>query len=351
MAQNKIIFLDRNENQYGPSPACIKILNKNDSKDISDYSRDFLDGIKSRLSDRLAKEYGLEERNVVLGYGAEDILKQAVHCYIHKGEEIMIPSYSWWYYKKIADEVEGIKVEYPIVEGEDSFCYNIDGMFEVYRRHKPKMVLISSPNNPTGNRLEPDQLKKVLEEMKDAIVVLDEAYTLFFDNDRSYHKEFIREYPNLMIIRTFSKYYALAGLRIGFTLVGENHARFSLFSARYLGFNRLSEKVAIAALDSGNYYAEASRKMAADMIMFFNEFNKIPGFKAYRSYSNFILVKVPSEIKAKLKSYLSGNNIIIKFMEEDGLNSHVRITIGTQEQNRRLMNHFKAFLKENNELA
>ena len=86
------------------------------------------------------------------------------------------------------------------------------------------------------------------------------------------------------------------------------------------------------------------KKMNNDMEMFFNEFNKIPGFKAYRSFSNFILVKIPSEIKEGLKKYLTERNMLIKFMAEDGLFSHVRITIGTQEQNAKLMNMIKTYL-------
>jgi len=106
----------------------------------------------------------------LLGYGSEDILKQAVQCYINKGEKIMIPSFSWWYYKKIVEDVEGISIEYPIVEGEHTFYYDIEGMIKIYNEQKPKLVIISSPNNPTGNRLETNQLNFVLEKMKDSIV-------------------------------------------------------------------------------------------------------------------------------------------------------------------------------------
>lgn len=348
MNNKNILYLDRNENQYGPSPACLKELVTTDIKELSDYSRDFMMGFKSRLSDRLATEYGVNEKNVILGYGAEDLLKQAVHCYVHEGDKIMIPSYSWWYYKKIADEIEGIKVEYPIMEGKDTFYYDIDGMFKVYHKDKPKLVLISSPNNPTGNRLEQDQLNQVLEVMRDTVVVLDEAYSLFFNGDNTHLKELIAKFPNLLIIRTFSKYHALAGLRIGFALIGENHVRFSLFSSRYLGFNCLSERVAIAALDSEKYYKEVSKKMTADMEMYFHEFNTIPGFKAFKSYANFILVRIPAEIKDKLQNFLTERDIIVKFMAEEELNNHIRITIGRQEQNRLLMDLIKSFLKENN---
>jgi histidinol-phosphate aminotransferase len=120
-----------------------------------------------------------------------------------------------------------------------------------------------------------------------------------------------------------------------------------LFSARYLGFNRLSERIAIAALDSKEYYEGMCKKMNSDMDMYFTEFNKLPGFKAYRSFANFILVKIPSEIKESLNKYLTERNMIVKFMAEDGLFSHIRITIGTQEQNASLMNMVKAFLRDN----
>jgi len=340
----KITYLDRNENQYGPAPACFKALKKHNIKKLSEYSRDYTKGIKSRLTQRLAEEFNVNEKSIILGFGGEDILKQAVHCYIHKGDKIMIPSYSWWYYKKISDEVLGVKVEYPIVEGKDSFHYDLDGMLRIYIEQKPKLVLISSPNNPTGNRLEIEQMKMVLRKMKDTVVVIDEAYTLFYNKDHSHLREIITEFPNVLIIRTFSKYYGLAGLRIGFALMGKNHEQFCLFSARYLGFNRLSERIAIAALDSTEYYGEMCTRMNNDMDMYFAEFNKLPGFKAYKSYSNFILVKLPNEIKDSLNKYLTERNMIVKFMNEDGLFSHIRITIGTQEQNASLMNMIKTFL-------
>jgi len=341
-----IIYLDRNENQYGPAPACFKVLHKPNLKKLSWYSRDFSRGVKSKLSERLALDFGVEEKNVMLGYGGEDILKQAVHCYVNKGDKIMIPAYSWWYYKKIAEEKEGIKIEYPIIEGDDSFYYDIDGMIKVYYEQKPKLIIISSPNNPTGNRLPIDKLHYILEKVKDTVVVLDEAYTLFYTDDNSYLGRLIKEFPNLLIIRTFSKYYGLAGVRIGFALMGENHAQFSLFSARYLGYNRLTERIAIAALDSNDYYQNIRAKMVEDTQMFINEFTKFDGFKAYKTYANFLLVKIPENIKDGLKKYLTDRNMIVKFMAEDGLFSHIRITIGTQEQNQLLMSMIKNYLED-----
>jgi histidinol-phosphate aminotransferase len=120
-----------------------------------------------------------------------------------------------------------------------------------------------------------------------------------------------------------------------------------MFSARYLGYNRVSELIGLAALDSAEYYNGMREKMTADMEMFFNEFNSMPGFRAFKSYSNFILVEIPAEIKDGLKKYLTERNMIVKFMAEDGLFNHLRITIGTQDQNKLLMGMIKDFLKDN----
>lgn len=342
----KIIYLDRNESQYGPAPACYDVLKNVDLETFSEYSRDYARGVKSTLSERLAKEYNVEEKDIMLGFGGEDILKQAVHCYVKKGDKVMIPSYSWWYYKKIADEVEGVKIEYPIVEGKDSFYYDIDGMLKMYEETKPKLVLISSPNNPTGNRLETEELKMIISKMPEAVVVVDEAYSLFYNTDHSHLKELIEKFPNVLVIRTFSKYYGLAGVRIGYAMMGKNHAKLSTYSARYLGYNRISEKIGIAALDSPGYYENIRKNMAADMDMFRTEFNKMPGFRAFKSYSNFILVEIPASIKDELKKYLTERNMIVKFMAEDGLFQHLRISIGTREQNKMLMEMIHTFMKE-----
>jgi histidinol-phosphate aminotransferase len=340
------IYLDRNENQYGPAPRCLKVLQKSNEELLNIYSRDFSRGVKSILSERLAKDFGTAEEKVLLGYGSEDILKQAVQCYINKGDKIMIPSCSWWYYKKIAAEAEGVNIQYPILEGKDTFYYDIDRMIEIYKEHKPKLVLISSPNNPTGNRLEPDQLIFVLRKMTDSVVVLDEAYAGFDEKYNTNPVDLVAKYPNLLVIRTFSKYYALAGIRTGFAFPGANLGKFLLLSARYLGFNRVSEKIAIAALDSPEYYAEIGRKMAEDKEILFTELNQYPGFQAYRSYANFMLVKIPRELKSTLNEYLTERNIIVKFMNEDGLDSHIRITLGTHSQNSMLLKLIHTFMQK-----
>lgn len=335
------IYLDRNENNYGPAPLCFDVLKRSDISKLSCYTKAFSSGIKSILSERLAAEVNLPEKNVLLGYGAEDLLKQAILCYLRIDEKLLIPSYSWWYYKELASEAGGQNVEYPLDEGEDSFHYNVDRMVELYKKEKPKAVLISSPNNPTGNSISLEDLKKLFAEVRESIVIFDQAYA--FDGFNQHLEKLLKDNPNLILIRTFSKYYALAGLRIGFALIGENIQKLSKLTNRYLGFNRVSEEVAIAALDSPEYYRTIAEKMKKDKELYYSELGKIKGFKVFKSDANFILVKIPKEIYKDLKQFLSSKGLIIKFMNEELLNSHLRITLGTEEQNLAVANAIKEF--------
>jgi histidinol-phosphate aminotransferase len=258
----------------------------------------------------------------------------------------MIPSHSWWYYKEIANEVNGINVEYPLIEGEDSYYYDIEKLLELYETENPDIVFISSPNNPTGNSISNEDLNKVLDRLKDTVVVLDEAYWMSNNNEQA--ANLVNTYPNLIIIRTFSKLYALAGIRIGYALVGENLSLLAKMSNRYLGYNRISQKIAIAALDSPEYYEDIAAKMKSDRELYFNELNQLPEFKVYKSDANFVLVKIPKEIMTPMNNFLKERGVIIKFMNEEVLNSHLRISLGTQEQNKKAIELIKQFVKQNN---
>ncbi|HSQ75060.1 MAG TPA: histidinol-phosphate transaminase [Bacteroidota bacterium] len=337
----KTIYLDRNENNYGPAPACFEALRKADLTTLSWYDRAFVKGIKGVLSSRLAEDFQVPEDRILLGYGAETILKQIVQCYLGKGQKLMVPAYSWWYYKLIASEVGSLSVEYPMVVGDEQFQYDLNAMRELYARERPDMVFISSPNNPTGNSLPIDDLKDILAVYRNSIVVLDEAYK--YNGHTDYVKDLVYTNPNLLVVRTFSKYYALAGMRIGFAIMGTNLTALAKFANRYLGFNRLAEDVAIAALDSRKYYVEIARKMQEDKDLYYAEMNKFPGVRVFRSDANFILAEIPRAHMEPLQKYLKERGLIIKFMNEALLNSHVRITLGTQEENRKLIDAMKSY--------
>jgi len=340
-----ILYLDRNENLYGPAPACFDVLRNIGVEELSIYPRDFVRGVKSRLSERLARELGIPEPQILLSEGSEDMLKQVVHCYLGPGEKVLCPAQSWWYYQKVASEVGGETITYALRQNNDAYVYDVDEMLSLYERESPRVVLIASPNNPTGNSFRDDDLNSLTEAFRESIVVLDEAYWGFADSSNEHIAALIEKYRNIVVLRTFSKYFALAGARIAYAAVGASLSRLTKFSSRYLGYNRISEALALAALDSSRYYETVRRHMCDDRKEFYRFFSGLHGWTCYRSDANFVLVKISPEAKIPLQAFLEKRKIRIKFFSEPEFSSCVRITLGTMEQNRLLRSAVNEFLE------
>ena len=230
-------YLDRNEFNYAPSQEVVEALKNFDINKLCFYTRIYDEGKKSILSVYLSESYGIDEPQVLLGYGGEDILKQAVHYFLTQedgNKTMLIPKFSWWYYKSIADEVDGHTLQYPLYEDGNTFKYDFAAMKEMVQRENPKVLLIASPNNPTGNGLTPAELDALLAELPvTTIVLVDEAYASFVSTDTDYIKMLVDKYPNLIISRTLSKFYGLPGLRMGFGFMSKELASFGKYSNKY----------------------------------------------------------------------------------------------------------------------
>lgn len=343
--KNESNFLDRNEFNFQPSEEVVEALKNFDVKKLCFYTRIYDEGKKSILSVFLSELYNIEESQILLGYGGEDILKQAVHYFLTEdktNKTILIPKFSWWYYKSIADEVSGRALQYPLYEDGDTFKYDFHAIKEMVEHEKPKVILIASPNNPTGNGLTPEELDTLLADIPAyTTVVVDEAYASFVSADASYIRKLINKYPNLIISRTLSKFYGLPGLRMGFGFISKELKQFIKYSNKYLGYNRISEDLAIAALKSDTHYRNIAHMMDEDRTHYKTEIGSLPGFKVYRSVANFILIKYPIELKEALQKAFAEQSYKIKFMNEPDINTHLRITLGRPEQNRIVIDTIK----------
>ncbi len=341
----KQLLLDRNENLYGPAPKCFDALGHMTLEELSIYSRDFARGVKSRLSERLARELGIPEPQVLLSEGSEDMLKQAVHCYLGPGEKILCPDQSWWYYRAVASEVGGETITYQLKEQGNRFSYDVDDMIGLYQKESPRVVLIASPNNPTGNSFRDKDLSRLTEAFRESIVILDEAYWGFAEHESDRIGSLVGQYRNLLVLRTFSKFYALAGARIGYAAAGSSLSRLTKFSSRYLGYNRISEELALAALDSREYYMTINSRIREDREQWYEFFDRLPGWVCFRSDANFVLVRMPSERKEPLQRFCQARGVAIKFFSEAGFSDCIRITLGTMEQNKQVRTLFKSFIE------
>lgn len=330
-----MIYLDRNEFNFKPSQKVIDAIKNFDPETLCFYTRIYDEGKKSVVSVKLSEIYGVPEEQVLIGYGGEDILKNAVHYYLSTGgnNTIMIPEFSWWYYNRIAGECGGTFEMYPLHETGDTFAYDVEEVIEYTNRIHPRMLLLASPNNPTGNCLSPEEIGRIMENIpSDTMVLIDEAYASFITKDTSYVAPLVTKYNNLIISRTLSKFYGLPGLRMGFGFIGKGQEGFLNYANKYLGYNRFSEAVALAALDSDDHYRKVADDMEWDRQLFKKELGDLPGFKVYKSVANFILVKYPVSIKEKLQKALAEQDYKIKFMGDKGLEDCLRITLGQPQQ-------------------
>lgn len=340
--QTDLNYLDRNEFNFEPSKEVEDAVRNFDIKKLCFYTRIYDEGKKSIFSVFLSQMYGIDEPQVLIGYGAEDLLKMAVHYFLTMpggNKTMLIPKFSWWYYKSIADEVSGRTLQYPVYETGDTFAYDLGGLKKMIDDEQPRILLVASPNNPTGNGLTPREMEQLVEMVPSGTIVLvDEAYASFVTEDTSYINRILSRHANVIFCRTLSKFYGLPGLRLGFGFMGKSDEmdRFGRYANKYLGYDRLSEEVGIAALKSDAHYREIARVMDEARLMYTREIGQLPGFKVYKSMANFILIKYPVELKEALQAEFAGQHYKVKFMNEPDINSHMRITLGRREQNRKV---------------
>ena len=153
----------RNEFNFEPSQKVVDAIKSFDPKTLCFYTRIYDQGKKSVISVRLSEIYNVPEEQVLLTYGGEDMLKNAIHYFLMKGDnkKILIPEFSWWYYNRVASECGGTFEMYPLHELEDTFAYDVDEVIEYTNRVHPRMLLLASPNNPTGNSLSSEEIGRI----------------------------------------------------------------------------------------------------------------------------------------------------------------------------------------------
>ena len=326
-------YLDRNEFNFEPSQKVVEAIKNFDPKTLCFYTRIYDQGKKSVISVKLSEIYNVPEEQVLLTYGGEDMLKNAIHYFLMVGDnkKILIPEFSWWYYNRVASECGGTFEMYPLHEQDDTFAYDIDEVIEYTNRIHPRMLLLASPNNPTGNGLNSEEIGRIMEHIP---------------SDTDYIAPLVNKYNNLIISRTLSKFYGLPGLRVGFGFIGKGHDQFESYINKYLGYNRFSEAVALAALDSDEHYRKVADDMEWGRQLYKKELGNLPGFKVYKSVANFILIKYPLEIKDALMEALKIQDYKIKFMTDKGLESCLRITLGRKEQTQTVVDTILKIVKK-----
>ena len=288
--------------------------------------------LKSALSER----YGVPAEWVTLGNGSNDILEIAAHALVEKGQSIVFAQYSFAVYALATQGVGARAIVVPAVK----YGHDLDAMLAAIT-DDTRLIFVANPNNPTGTFIEGPKLEAFLDKVpRHVVVVLDEAYTEYLPETKRYDSiAWVRRYPNLLVSRTFSKAFGLAGLRVGFAIAQPELTDLLNRLRQPFNVNTLAQAAAIAALNDIAFLEKTAALNAQGYRRLTEAFDKL-GLEYVPSDGNFVLVRVGNDDAAgnRVNLDLLKQGVIVRPVGNYGLPQWLRITIGLPEEN-------EAFLK------
>ena len=330
----EVIKLASNENPLGVSPFALKAIKK-----ALPYINRYPDSQSFYLKKKLAKSLGIEPANIILGNGSDEIIDIIIKTFVEDDESVITADTTFLEYEIIAS-VNGSKVTTVPLR---YFKYDL-GQIKKDIDRKTKLVFIANPNNPTGTyvtNLEIEEFLKGLPE--NVLVVLDEAYDTFIDvEDFPNSLKYIKN-KNVLILKTFSKAYGLAGLRIGFA-VGNASLISCMEKARQpFNVNLLAQVAATAALDDKKFLRKTREVVLEGKNYLYDCLGK-SGIAYVPSVTNFILIDTGKDSQDVFREMLR-YGVIVRDMKQYGLKNFIRVSIGTKKENERFIRVLKKVLK------
>jgi histidinol-phosphate aminotransferase len=335
-----IIKLASNENPLGPSPLAMAAI-----REALPNLHLYPDASHFRLRQRLAEESDLDLEEVFVANGSEEVFSLLIRSFCRPGDRTVSCGAAFLAYR-VMSQVHGVEYREPPLS--DSIENELDQMLALVDS-STKIVFIPNPNNPTGTYLSRAQLKRTLDKLqkKGVIVLLDYAYKEYARaQDLPPPLEFYREYPNLIVTGTFSKIYGLGGLRVGYAFAHPQILEPMRKVKMPFNVSALGMAGALAALGDHEHIRRAKEVNAEGMAYLEKEFSGM-GLAFRPSQGNFLLVKMPSPPVPIYENMLS-KGVILRPVGGYGLKEHLRISVGTGAENKRMLESLKKTLRELN---
>ncbi|WP_082383075.1 histidinol-phosphate transaminase [Candidatus Xiphinematobacter sp. Idaho Grape] len=329
----KILKLASNENPLGPSPKALGAMWQAMAR-----SHLYPDGGGFSLREAIATRCSLATENVVLGNGSNEIIELCGHAFLRPGDEVITAQYSFAIYALVAGLFGANTVQIPSPE----YSCDLEAMYQAVTPHTRQLCIVN-PNNPTGTTVTQEEIDSFMNRVPGhVLVIFDEAYREFLDSPPDILR-YIRENRNVVIMRTFSKAYGLANLRIGYGLAPVQVAKVLQRIRQPFNVNGIAQTGALAALGDEEHI-RATYKLVCEGRSYLQEQFGALGLRYIPSQANFILVHTGRSGEAVFHALLQ-RGIIIRAMRSYMLPEWIRISVGTPEQNRRLVGELKKVLQ------
>ncbi len=328
------IKLASNENPLGPSPKAMRVVTEN-LKNMHRYP----DSNAYYLREKLADKFGLQMSKIMVGNGADELIELVAQTFLSPGEEVIIPQHAFLLYETFALSFDGKPVMVPLSD----FSVDLRAMIKAVTTHT-KIVFINNPHNPIGKAIARDEMSQFLNDLpSDVIVVLDEAYIEFAtDPNVGSGLEFLDSYPLLVALRTFSKIYGLAGLRVGYGFASEMITDAVNRVRQPFNVNSLAQVAALAALDDDEFVEKTLTLTKQGLAYLYAQLDRM-GLNYIPTQANFLLIKAPPSAQETYGRMLK-EGVIIRPMDSYGLEDYIRVNVGLPEENERFIETLEKIL-------
>ncbi len=329
--RTNLIKLNTNENPYPPSKKVQEMMEQ-----ITGW-RLYPDPAASRLVHALADYHGLNDDQVFVGVGSDDVLAMSFMTFFNSEKPIFFPDITYSFYDVWADL---FKIPYETKALDDQFHIRKED-------YEPENggAIFPNPNAPTGVLVDLDFIEDIIRANQDVIVMIDEAYIDFGGVSA---KPLIEKYENLLVVQTYSKSRSLAGLRIGYAM-GNPELIKALNDVKYsfnsYTMNQPAIMIGAAVLEDEEYFKEVTEKIIRTREWFKKEMAKL-GFSFEDSKSNFLFVTHKTANAKEIFEAAKQKDIFVRYFDKPRINNYLRITIGTDEEMKRFLDFVEAFLKE-----
>lgn len=331
-----IIKLASNENPLGPSDKVKAVI----TKELEDLSR-YPDGNGFELKTILSEKLNVTTKQITLGNGSSDILEFIVKTFVNPGDEVVVSQHAFAIYGLVTQMQGGEVVEVPA----KNWGHDLDAMARAITE-KTKIVFVTNPNNPTGTYNSKAQLEQFLSQVPGhVIVLLDEAYFEYVDKpDYPNGVDYLSQYPNLVVTRTFSKAYGLAALRVGYGVSSEQLADLMNRVRPPFNVDSFALAAAVVSIKDENYVRQSKALNDQGMSQLEAGFDQL-NVNWIPSVGNFICFEIPGRAMAVFNGLLA-KGVIVRPVANYDMPNHLRVSIGTQQENQRFLLELKGLLAE-----
>jgi len=329
---NGIIKMASNENPFGPSPLAVLA-----AKRAIDQGQLYPDGGCHALRSKLAAFHGLSPEQFVIGNGSNEVIEFLGHVFLNPGDEVVMGLPEFVVYRLVAILFGATPVEVPLVR----FRNDLAALARAVTP-RTRLVIVATPNNPTGTANAESELLDFVRALPDSVIcVIDEAYSDFAERAPDI-RPLIREGRNVIGLRTFSKVYGLAALRVGYGYASAELATLLDRVRQPFNVNAVAQAAAVAALDDRKFAAHCVRETRKGLRQLEAGFAGL-GLEFVPSEANFVLVRVGDG--ARVFEALQRRGVIVRPVANYGLPEYVRVTAGTEAQNERLLRELAAAVR------